>query len=285
MKLGLLSTVLDAQRAIFERGEDTKIFVIPLVVSYHFVLEAPFLIEQHLRRMGKERYVKSKDGAYSFRRVLKFIWRLFSESNDIILSFGQPLNVLGDPVDAEGNSFDQYGNPIDVKDYFKSDGKVTEDAQRESEYTKILAEKIVERFHKDNIVLTSHLVAFAAFEILRKENNKLDLYALLRLPTDEYVFKEDLLTNVVGQLQERLMEMEQAGEILLSDQMRWPVDKLIYDGVARLGSFHVSKPLRYNKKGQVISDSFKNLYFYHNRMENYDLDKMITWPILQSETV
>ena len=42
------------------------------------------------------------------------------------------------------------------------------DLQFEPQYTKLLAAKIVERYHKDNIVLTSHLVAFAAFELLKQ---------------------------------------------------------------------------------------------------------------------
>lgn len=277
LKMGLLGTVVDAQRELFKNGDDTKVFVIPMVLSYHFVLEAPFLIENHLRNIGKERYIKSKDDFYSIWKVLQFAWKFFAESNTITVSFGQPLDVLGNAVDAEGKSYDKYGNLLDVKEYFQTNGTVKEDEQREEEYTKILADRIVERYHKDNIVLSSHLVSFAAFEILKRDNSKLDLYGVLRLPPDDFAFQEDTLRDVVGQLKKQLQEMEQNGDIKLSEQIHWEVDRLIADGIYRLGNYHLRKPLKYNKNGQVISESFNLLYFYHNRLDNYNLEHKIKW--------
>lgn len=277
LKMGLLGTVVEAQRELFAKGEDTKVFVIPMVLSYHFVLEAPFLIENHLRNIGKERYIKSKDDFYSIWKILQFAWKFFAESNTITVSFGQPLDVLGNAVDAEGRSYDKYGNLLDVKEYFQSNGDVKGDEQREGEYTKILADRIVERYHKDNIVLSSHLVSFAAFEILKRNNSKLDLYGILRLPPDDFAFQEETLRDVVGQLKKQLIEMEQNGEIKLSEQIHWEVDRLIADGINRLGNYHLRKPLKYNKNGQIISESFNLLYFYHNRLENYNLEHKIKW--------
>ncbi len=282
LKLGLLGTVVEAQRTLFQQGEDRKVFVVPMVLGYHFVLEAPFLIEQQLRYIGKERYIKSKDDFKSPWKVLKFAWKFFAESNDITVAFGQPLDVLGNHVDAEGNSYDKYGNLLDTKSYFLSEGKVVENEQREGEYTKILSEKIVERYHKDNVVLSSHLVAFAAFELLKYENSKLDLYGVLRLPTDEYIFPQEKLYQIIDQLKAVLMEMEQKGEIKLSEQIYWDTGKLLKDGIKHMGNYHLQKPLRYNKQKELISESFKVLYFYHNRLDNYGLDQKIQWK--KSET-
>jgi glycerol-3-phosphate O-acyltransferase len=277
LKLGLMSTAVEAQRATYEQGKDTKVFIVPLILGYHFVLEAQFLIDQHLKQMGKERYIYSKDDFYSLRSVLKFAWRFFSEENDITLSFGQPMDVLGNYVNERGESSDQYGNPIDLREYFVSNGKVCKDLQRESEYTKHLGERIVERYYKDNIVLTSHLVAFAAFEILKNKNNRLDLYALLRLPADDYVFPWETMRAVVGQLRDKLMNMAEQGEVKLSEQLMWDVDRLIEDGIKRLGTYHLAKPLRITKDHKIVSESFKVLYFYHNRLDGYSLEKNIQW--------
>jgi len=277
LKLGLMSTAVEAQRATYEQGEERKVFIIPLILGYHFVLEAQFLIDQHLKRMGKERYIRSKDDFYSLRKVLKFAWRFFSEENEITLSFGQPMDVLGNYVDEHGESYDKYGNRIELRDYFVSNGKVAADLQRESEYTKHLGDRIVERYYKDNIVLTSHLVAFAAFQILKNKNPRLDLYALLRLPPDDYVFPKESMRSVVGQLRDRLMKMAEEGEIKLSEQLMWDVDRLIEDGIKRLGTYHLAKPLRFTKNGQIVSESFKVLYFYHNRLEGYQLAQGIQW--------
>jgi glycerol-3-phosphate O-acyltransferase len=267
--------VIDAQRSNLQKGKDEKIFVVPLVLGYHFVLEAKSLIDQHLKKIGKERYIKSRDEFYSRRKLFFYAWQFFSESNEINLSFGQPMDVLGNPVDEEGNSYDQYGNLIQIEDYFKENGSISTNLQRESEYTQMLGEKIVERYHKDNIVLTSHLVAFAAFQMLWKQNQQLDLYGVLRLPTEDYVFDESQLKMVIRQIKDRLFELEAEDKIKLSDPIRWTEEEILKDGIRRLGSYHVQKPIRYNKKKQIISNSFKILYYYHNRLENYDLDKVV----------
>lgn len=277
LKLGLLGTIVEAQRGIYQRGNEDKVFVVPLILGYHFVLEAKHLIEQHLRRVGREQYFVSRDGSYSIRLIIKFIWQLFSKSNEIVISLGQPMDVLGNPVDAEGNSYDKYGNKINVKDYFMSGGEITEDIQRESQYTKSLAEKIVDRYKKDNIVLSSHLVAFAAFEILKKENSRLDLYGILRLPPEDYVFSRSQLREVIRQLRAVLLEMKARGEIKLAGEVEGDLEHLIDMGISRMGNFHTLDPLTVNKKGNIISKNFKVLYYYHNRLEGYDLEGEINW--------
>ncbi|MCB0653270.1 MAG: 1-acyl-sn-glycerol-3-phosphate acyltransferase [Saprospiraceae bacterium] len=284
LKLGLLGTIVEAQRGIYQSGKEDKVFVVPLILGYHFVLEAKHLIEQHLRQVGREQYFVSRDGSHSFRLIVKFIWQLFSKSNEIVLSLGQPMDVLGNPVDAEGNSYDNYGNKIEVKEYFMSDDEVTEDIQRESQYTKALAEKITERYKKDNIVLSSHLVAFAAFEILKYENSRLDLYGILRLPPEDYQFSRDQLREVIGQLREVLIEMKSKGEIKLSGEVEGDLENLISQGIARMGNFHTLDPLMVNKKGQIVSKNFKILYYYHNRLSGYQLESKINWGKKQEAT-
>ena len=56
LKLGLLSTSVEAQRNLYlenPEGEVRKIFVVPVTLNYHFVLEAPDLIEDYLQVTGK----------------------------------------------------------------------------------------------------------------------------------------------------------------------------------------------------------------------------------------
>ncbi len=277
LKMGLLGTAVEAQRALFQKGENTKIFIVPAILGYHFVLEAPFLIEQYLRQIGKERYMRAQDDFYNIPQLIKFTWQFFSQSSDITVAFGQPLDVLGNPVDAEGNSYDKYGNLLNVREYFLSGDVVNEDLQRESEYTKTLSERIVEQYHKDNIVLSSHLVAFAAFQLLRKQNQRLDLYGILRLPTEEYVFPKETLYDVVEQLQRHLVDLHAEGNIQLSDQIYWSPEELVRHGIKHLGAYHVDKPLHFNKAGEIVSHSFKLLFFYHNRLSTYGFENQIEW--------
>ena len=275
LKMGLLGTLVEAQRAMIQRNENTKIYIVPLILSYHFVLDGQSLIDQHLKQQGKSRYFKEGKDYSGISGVIRFVWKILSEGNEITLSFGKAMDVIGNPVDQEGNSKDKYGNTINMADYFISEGKVNTDIQRETEYTGLLAENIIKRFHSDNIVLSSHLLAFAAFEMLCNENPKLDLFGILRLPTDDYIFDYNVLSATVNQLQKTLIIYAEKGKLILSPEIKSSIDELIADGIKHLGTFHIKKPLKKNKSGEVISENFYLLYFYHNRLTGYGLEKWI----------
>lgn len=286
LKMGLLGTAVEAQRTLNQQNENKKVFIVPMVICYNFVLEAPFLIEQHLRSTGKENYLRLRDEGTSVRAWLRFVWRFFSTTSDITLSVGRPMDVLGNFVDVHGRSFDRFDNELDIREYFmgvKSD--VNEDRQREEEYTKLLAERIVERYHVENVVLSSHLVAYAVFEMLLHENPRLDLFGILRLPPDDYVFPFRAVEEVVEQMQEKLVEWEQQGKIRLAPEIHRAASEVIRDGVKNLGVFHTEKPLGFTRDGDIVSSNFRVLYFYHNRLENYQLDKYVHWKAEEIEVL
>ncbi len=265
-------------------AEPTKVFIVPLVMSYHFVLEAPFLIRQHLQITGKEKYIAGRSEGNSIREWLKFIWQFFAKKSDIILSFGKPMDIMGNFVDAEGQSFDSRKNLLNINDYFSTEGVVTEDLQREEQYTKLLAERIVDRFHRENIVLSSHVIAFTAFNMLRANNESFDLYALLRLPTDDFVFPIEQMTAAIEAVQTALFELAEKDRLKLSDAIRLSPAELLADGMKNLGVYHVHKPLLFNKKGDIESDDFSTLFYYHNRLENFGLTKRVQWNKYKLET-
>ena len=64
--------------------------------------------------------------------------------------------------------------------------------------------------------------------------------------------------------------------------------RLIRNGIGHLGRYHSQKPLKITKDDKIISEDFKVLFFYHNRLENYQLDRLIQWkspvPVLEKET-
>jgi glycerol-3-phosphate O-acyltransferase len=286
LKMGLLGTAVEAQRVLLQENNNRKVFIVPMVIGYNFVLEAPFLIEQHLKETGKEQYLRLRDASSSIRAWIRFVWNFFSTTNDITLSVGKPMDVLGNFVDNQGRSFDKYGNELQINAYFTSPkGQVNEDRQREEEYTKLLAERIVERYFIENVVLSSHLMAFAVFEILTHQHSKLDLFGILRLPTDEYIFPFQAVEEVIEQMQVALYAMEQKGKLQLSPEIHWPAAELIRDGVKKLGIFHREKPLQFNKNGDLISADFRTLYYYHNRLENYGLDEKIQWKAEEIEVL
>ncbi len=277
LKLGLLGTTVEAQRFKFEANSDKKVFIVPLVMSYNFVLEARSLIEQHLKKTGKEQYLKTKDESSSFRKLTKFIWKIITESSDITLSFGEPMDVLGNPVNAEGVSLNKNGDPLDIRSYFMNKDKINRDRQRESEYTRILSEKIVESYQRNNIIMSSHLVAFLCFKIIQQHFKELDLYGVLRLPSDEFEIKKDVLVNLVAHVLPAMEINHQNKKYKLSEVLFKDVATIIADGVKNLGIFHAQKPLSFNSKGNIVTEDIKTLYYYHNRLDLYGIEKNINW--------
>lgn len=277
LKLGLLGTAVEAQRILCQSKSEKKVYIVPMIIGYHNVLEAPFLIEQYLKITGKEQYLRLKDEGSSIRSWLRFIYRFLSTTNDITLSIGRPMDVLGNFVNNAGESLDRGGNLLRMEDYFVSGGVVQENRQREEEYTKILAARVTERYHKDNVVLSSHLLAYAVFQMLLHENPKLDIYGILRLPSDDFVFPIEAIAEVIQQMLVLLRQMEAQGKIKCAPELSATAPEVVRDGMKRLGVLHREKPLVYNKKGDPVSSNFRVLYFYHNRLAIYNLEKAVNW--------
>lgn len=280
LKLGLLGTTVEAQRHNYQEGNDTKIFIVPVILSYPFVLEAQFLIEQHLIKEGQDRYIKAKDSFHSLRSILKFIWGVFSKGNKITIALGRPMDVLGNRIGENGKSYSKSGIHVRTRDYFRDQhGNINRDYQRESEYTRMLGEHIVKRYHADGIVLPSHLVSYAAFGMLQKTFPANDLYALLRLPAEDFFFDQEGLYSVVGQLRDQLLLMANSDAAKLAPRLHDSPEAIVRSGIEALGNFHIDKPLRFDKQGRIVSDSFAMLHYYHNRLSTYHLKRHVNWPV------
>lgn len=276
LKLGLLGTAVEAQRRnLLEEGSGKKIFVVPLVMSYHFVLEAKTLISEHLKRTGEDKYYILRDEFASYRKVLMFVWKTFGKTSEITLNIGKPMDLFGNFVDVEGKSFDATGKELNIREYFMSGGEMKEDIQRDEQYTRMLGEKIVERFHAENHVFSSHLVAFVAFEMLKKRYARFDLYALLRLPQDERTLSIRLYVACLDRVLKKLREMRDQEKVIMADHLENDTMDILRHGIKNLGLYHAKRPLNFLKGGDLISDDMNLLYYYHNRLEGYGLEKYI----------
>ena len=253
-----------------------KIFIVPVSLNYHFVLEAPSLIREYLKMKGQERYYVENDEYSTSYKISKFLFKFFTKGSDISVSIGRGLDVLGNYVDDDGNSYDKSGRKIDTQEYFTKDGKIiSHDQQREDEYTRMLSDRIVEEYHKINKIFASHLVAFTAFEMLLKKYNKLDLYNLLRLPEEDQVLPYDEFRAVFEKLLRRVHEMYNKGEVSVSPYLTGDPDKIINHGLANVGMYHAKRPLIKNKKGDISTQDLNLLFYYHNRLVGYNLEKYV----------
>lgn len=278
LKRGLLSTAIEAQRNIYlemKPGDELhKIFVVPVTLNYHFVLEAPDLIDDYLSIKGQDRYLQEED-KYGSWQLLQFLFKFFTKGSNISVSIGPGLDIMGNYVDADGNSLDAEGRIVNTEDYFKTNGQISIDLQREDEYTRMLSQKIVREYHRINRVFSSHLVAFVAFELWQKKYPKLDLFGLLRLPEEEQVLDYESFRKSCQQVRRQIMKDKKEGMINMATHMKGDIDTVIRHGLDNVGIFHLKRPLLLNKEGNIITRDFNTLYYYHNRLTGYDLEKCV----------
>jgi len=278
LKLGLLGTCMEAQREIYQEEpnpEARKIFIVPVVINYHFVLEAPLLINDYLRLEGQERYYVENDNLSTSYNILKFLIKFFTQGSDISVSIGRGLDILGNYVDDEGNSLDRNGKIIDTMEYFVYDGRVTENKQREEEYTRMLAKSIVREYHAANRIFASHIVAFVTFEMIRKMYPQFDLFNLLRIPEDEIEIPYEDFKENVRRVRKKVFKLNEKGMVGVAPHLREDLDDVIRHGLKNVGLYHTLRPVRMNKKGNIITQDLARLYYYHNRLDGYELEKKI----------
>lgn len=275
LKLGLLSTAIEAQRSLYmAEGEPKKIFVVPVTLNYHCVLEAPEMIEDYLQVKGQDRYFPEQDKYGSFQ-LIKFLFKFFTNPSSISVSIGPGLDVMGNYVDENGNSLDAQGRIINTRDYFISNGDINIDRQREDEYTRMLSQRIVTEYHKINRVFASHLVAFIAFEIWQKKHPSLDLFSLLRIPEEDLEIDYAEFKEVFKRVRKQIFLMKEQGKINFATHLKGKSDGAIQRGLENVGVFHLNRPLLKNKKGNIITKDLSLLYYYHNRLVGYDLEQFI----------
>ncbi|MDR3606956.1 MAG: 1-acyl-sn-glycerol-3-phosphate acyltransferase [Oligoflexia bacterium] len=270
LKLGLLGTALDAQIEKLRNGSDKpNVYVVPMVMSYHFVLEAASLIEDFLAESGKHRFIITDDESWQSAKVLNFFWKLFSSQSGIVVRIGMPMDVFGNPVDENGASMGPNGTTIDPRKWLTTRGELRADAARDHEYTRELGERIAERFHRDNTVMTSHVVAFAFFELLRSRYPELDLYRFLRLSAEQRTLQLEGFLAYAQQVHAKLLQMEAQGELYLSQELHAAdLRAWVDDGIKQLGVIHDAAVVKV-AEDSVWTEDMNLLYYYRNRLTGY----------------
>jgi glycerol-3-phosphate O-acyltransferase len=186
-----------------------------------------------------------------------------------VLTFSEPLDIVGNRVDAEGNSLDPRGRVVDPARYVMRDGVPVHDEQRDHEYTSELSDSIVEAFLRDNVIMATHVVAHAAMDILRRSNPELDLYRLLRtggaLP---WIGASELAGEVDGV---RTTLRGLAGGPRLDRALESRDARAIVDDALRhFATYHTTAALV--RRGEQIYHRDRNLLLYYSgRLRGYDL--------------
>lgn len=272
VKLGLLGTGLDAQiENLKANKERPSVFVVPMVMSYHFVLEASSLIEDYLAESGKHRFIIMDDESWQPLEILSFFWKIFSTQSGITVRIGKPLDIFGNFVDEDGRSIGPNGTTIDPRRLLTTRGELRPEAQRDHEYTRELGSRLVDCFHRGNTVLTSHLVAFTLLEKLRTKYPELDLFRFLRLSPAQRTIQYPEFLEAARLYHERVRKLTEQGEVFMSEELAsWDLERWVADGVKQLGLFHGAGVVKVSE-GAVWTEDMNLLYYYRNRLAGYGL--------------
>jgi glycerol-3-phosphate O-acyltransferase len=177
--------------------------------------------------------------------------------------------VFGNLVDEEGRSVGPNGTTIDPRAWLTTRGELCKNPQRDREYTARLGARLVERFHQDNTVLSSHLVAFSYFETLRAQYPDLDLFRFLRLTPEQRTLPREKFFARAEHHREELLRKASCGELHvcpeISSSANW-----IEEGVRQIGQFHDAAVIRVSGD-EVTTDDLSLLYYYRNRLAGYGL--------------
>ena len=273
LKLGLLSTAIEAQQENFIHNRK-KIFILPLVINYQYNIECSSLVNQHLVEIGKEKYVSDSFEYSTTYKIIRFFKHLFNADTEVVVSFGKPLDIIGNEVNAAGESIAPNGEPFDIKGYFEVENTIIRDEQRNFEYTKILGNKIVKSYFKYNTVMTSPLIAFVYFTLLKKRHKHLSLFEIMLLPREDRIIRREHILESIGVIKEKLIELKNQNLVHISEVILGnEEDEILKNGINSISLFNSKKVIYADSDGNINSQDVRLAYFYHNRLIGYNLEQ------------
>ncbi|MBX9890072.1 MAG: 1-acyl-sn-glycerol-3-phosphate acyltransferase [Amoebophilaceae bacterium] len=262
LKLGLLGTPLEAQIHNFQQDgpQADKFFIVPIALNYHCVLEAKQLIEES----GLQTDITRTHTPNCCSTHLALSKNILCKGSEIFINIGMPLDVLGNRVDIEGNSYDSNDQAVDLYRQLMDLAAQPATLKPFNDWVKTLRNKIIATYYRINQVLSSHLVAFVSYELIQHSTEKIIIPYELFMATLAKVYDALLLLY-----KQKKIDFT---PILLHSNL----DVIAKDGVAKLGIYHIKKPLVITKNKEILVQDSCTLLYYHNRLIGYGLEKNIT---------
>jgi glycerol-3-phosphate O-acyltransferase len=265
LKLGLLGTPFEAQENNFQKqgAYARKLFIIPVVLNYHCVLEA----QQLIRTLAdKETAMDSESKPCCCVTKLLLGRNILCKGSEIFINIGTPLDVMGNRVDIEARSYDAQGKEVNLYEQFLKLN--TTISKRPDSYIKPLSHKIVEIYYRINSVLSSHLVAFVAYELAKTiEGFSMQLEKITLKREDFMVALSKAYKAFYILYKEKKINFT---AVLLNGQL----STIATDGLAKLGIYHAKPPLVSVKEGNLLIQDLWTLWYYHNRLIGYEVEKI-----------
>ena len=102
----------------------------------------------------------------------------------------------------------------------------------------------------------------------------MDLYNLLRLPEEDVVLIYQEFKEECQKVLDKILELEAASKVQIAPHMKTDIDSIIDHGLANVGMYHAKRPLVKNSMGNIETQDLSLLYYYHNRLDGYGLEKL-----------
>ncbi len=273
LKLGLLGCGLSAYyNNLRRRTRMPKIFIVPATINYQITLEAETLIEDHLKDVGKQRYIIEDDEFSQFERLFTFTRSLVTLDADIVINIGKALDPFGNRVDMNGRSLDGRGRPIEIDRYLYRNGELTPDPDRDAQYCRELGRKVVDAFMEDSIIFSTHVLAWTVFRMLRKKHPDPDFYRFLRQSGYESSLPMVDVYRAVERNLVHLREFAQVGRFRLAKTPAGEGAEEVVDRALRLFGCYHKRPVLERRGDRLFPVDMNLLYYYRNRLWGYGLD-------------
>ena len=110
--------------------------------------------------------------------------------------------------------------------------------------------------------------------MLERNNSKLDLYSILRLSKEDLTLEYEEFKKKFKKLRDVILLLNERGKIDINEKFRSTADESIIYGLNNVGMYHAKRPL-IKSKNKIMILNASTLYYYHNRLEGYGLEKYI----------
>ena len=265
LKLGLLGTTATAYKnSVREGAPHKRIYIVPATINYRLVLEAETLIDDYLAETGKSRYIITDDEFSRIGRILEFFRKILVHEGSVVVRFGRPLDPFGNDVTDDGESIDRQGRAVDPASFVRgADGEVTDDDQRDAEYTRALGRRLAAAYPRLTVFHATHLVARAVYDAIARAAGSRDIYRLIRAAPQQLAVAADRVVELVDRLRARLADHPAWGaeHPRIAGQ---PASAIVDDAVRGLSSYH-TRPIVSRREHALHVDDVKLLYYYQNR--------------------
>ena len=93
------------------------------------------------------------------------------------------------------------------------------------------------------------------------------------MPEEDIAFSYGVFKTACQKVLTKVFELEEEGKLHVAPHLKQDMDLVIAHGLDNLGMYHAKRPLIKNGNNEIVTEDLSLLYFYHNRLDGYELEK------------